>query len=296
MVLKCVVTEEIEKFYENNSNGNYDFIVSRGTIVFYSNKNIINFKLIYTLNNKFKNNQIECTINYNNNNKMVINRIVVDNNYKYMVTLPQYIVCGKYNLYCTTKVNTEKLSVIVLPSAFSKLNKHHTHQMLSYLDNKLFSEIDNYHDYGMNMLCDNEIYHKKYLINMYIYLTENIHDNNQVKKYLACIGFVECISNNDDVIIPIIYKFNKSFISITQNNNVSNDQLQTKKNIYIPVFIKNINVEEINDYYVVMINMNNFEKLNNNINTYSYKDIKIFNTSNTFFYFDDKKYNYIYVQ
>ena len=47
MVLKCVVTEEIEKFYENNIKCNYDFVVSRGTIVFYSSHNITNFKLIY---------------------------------------------------------------------------------------------------------------------------------------------------------------------------------------------------------------------------------------------------------
>ena len=86
---------------------------------------------------------------------MIINRININKEYKYTVTLPPYIICGKYNLYCTIKTDTEKLNVIVLPNTFSKLYKHHVHQSLSLFDNKLLNENNNFNIINKNVLCHN---------------------------------------------------------------------------------------------------------------------------------------------
>ena len=212
MVLKIVVTEEIDHFYKNVDKS-YPFSISRGSLFFYDINNVSKFKLIN--NDKsylIKDNEIKRNSSTN----------------KYEIIFPKNLKCGKYSLFFTrSNDGIHKLNIYIFPQQLNKFHNKFSNQKLNLINDNFNELLNNYNNSqqvteieSSNRLCINQESYDDYLSNMVKWIYNNSKgEKNKIAEILSCIGFL-CYKSKD----------NSDIITYTTYNNKSEKIYNVAKN------------------------------------------------------------------
>jgi hypothetical protein len=202
MVLKISVTKDIDAFY-NNTDSNFTYYISRGTLVFYDLDDITALKIIDVNDN---------TYNINEDN-------IICKSHKYTVSFPKNIKCGRYTLLFNKNRETHKLILYIFPKQFNTYCSKFKHQDLNLINDDFYNLLCKYNKSVNNDMLIKKSKYNSYLKGMVQWFYNNNKINNvlidldKIKQILSCIGFLFYKdNNNDDIILFKNYKDNDDII------------------------------------------------------------------------------------